>query len=717
MSSTEPDVASIIKSCRDIMRKDKGLNGDLDRLPQLTWLLFLKFLDDLEVADDVDAVVGGRTHQPLIDSPYRWRDWAGPKSPLTGDDLIAFVNGEEAVRSDGKRGPGLLAYLRGLRGAEGGDRRDVVALVFRGIANRMVNGYLLRDVVTKVSELNFASSADVHTLSELYESMLREMRDAAGDSGEFYTPRPLVRAMVRALNPQIGETVLDPACGTGGFLVEAYEHLRASVATTDDRETLQRSTLFGNEAKSLPFLLAQMNLLLHGVEVPNITLGNSLAVRIAEIGDGDRVDVIVTNPPFGGEEEGAIKLGFPPDKQTAETALLFLQLIMRRLRRPTASVRGGRAAVVVPNGTLYEQGVAARIREMLIQEFRLQAVLRLPKGVFEPYTDLQTNVLFFEAGEPAEEIWIYEHPLPPHRAHLRARAYSASDGLRFEELEPFLAWLDAPRESAVAWRISVDELASSGFDLALTHPSDSNAAIPTADDVAERVESTIRLLAPAGQDLLHSLRSIGAVSAQGGVPLARFLEQRGERIKLVDGTMYIRPRVQLHFRGALLRDTRRGDEIGSKSQTVMREGDLIVSRIDARNGAMALVPAELDGAIATNDFPLFRLDPDQVDGDYLRYALFQPSMLGRYEKASRGSTNRRRLDVSTFLSLEIPLPDLPEQRRLAAELNLMRTRLQDCRTLISQLNAELDNATPAVLNDSLSPALGPIGDEETQLAG
>src|SRR5256714_247832 len=379
--TTAQQLGSIIKSARDIMRKDKGLSGDLDRLPMLTWIMFLKFLDDMEQMREEEAAFSGERFRPAIEPPYRWRDWAAQEGGITGDALIAFVNNDEAVRPDGTRGPGLFAYLRSLQGADGGDRRDVIATVFKGTINRMINGYLLRDVINKVNGIHFTSSEEIHTLGHLYESMLREMRDAAGDSGEFYTPRAVVRFMVTVINPQLGETILDPACGTGGFLVEAFSNLQKQCKTVEDRETLQNRSIFGGEAKPLPYLLAQMNLLLHGLESPQINPANSLAVRITEIGDRDRVDIILTNPPFGGEEERGILANFPGDKQTAETALLFLQLIMRKIRR---APKPGRAAVVVPNGTLFGDGVCARIKEELLKEFDLHTIVRLPNGVFAP---------------------------------------------------------------------------------------------------------------------------------------------------------------------------------------------------------------------------------------------------------------------------------------------------------------------------------------------
>jgi type I restriction enzyme M protein len=464
--TTAQALGSAIKSARDIMRKDKGLSGDLDRLPMLTWVMFLKFVDDLERQAEDESILAGKRFHSAIAPPYRWRDWASNPAGITGDDLLAFVNNEKAIRPDDTEGPGLFAYLRELRGADGVDRRDIIAAVFRGISNRMQSGYLLRDLINKVEGIHFTSSDEIHTLGNLYESMLREMRDAAGDSGEFYTPRPLVKLIVQALDPRIGETVMDPAAGTGGFLVEAFEHLRPQADTIEKREMLQRDSLLGFEPRPLPYLLCQMNLLLHGLEAPEIDHGNALRFKLSEIGDAERVDVIATNPPFGGEEEAGIQNNFPADMQTSETALLFLQLIMRRLRRPLGGKHGGRAGVVVPNGTLFAGGVAARIKEELFRDFDLHTVVRLPNGVFAPYTSIPTNVLFFERGGPTREVWFYEQPLPEGKKN-----YTKTVPLRFEEFAPLLAWWGNREENEQAWRVSAESIAENGHNLDLKNPS------------------------------------------------------------------------------------------------------------------------------------------------------------------------------------------------------------------------------------------------------
>jgi type I restriction enzyme M protein len=493
--TTAQQLGSLIKSARDIMRKDKGLNGDLDRLPMLTWIMFLKFLDDLEQVEETRAAIGGKRYRTAIEPPYRWRDWAAKKDGITGDELIKFINNDEAVRPDGSKGAGLFAYLRALLGQNGDGRRDVIANVFRGIQNRMISGYLLRDVVNLIDGIHFNAAEEIHTLGHLYESMLREMRDTAGDSGEFYTPRPVVRFMVEVTDPRLGEVLLDPACGTGGFLSESYGHLEKQCKTVQDMKLLQEKSIFGGEAKPLPYMLAQMNLLLHGLKSPQIAYGNSLSGKLTEIGKRDRVDVILTNPPFGGEEEAGIRTNFPADKQTSETALLFLQLIMRKLRRPgdqlpspvlgrgaggegallpspsgrgaanslpsptgrgaggEGLLPGGRAAVVVPNGTLFGDGVCARIKHELLTEFNLHTIVRLPNGVFAPYTSIPTNLLFFDCSGPTKTIWYYEQPLPADRKN-----YTKTKPIQYEEFADCLKWWGKRKENGRAWKVKASDV-------------------------------------------------------------------------------------------------------------------------------------------------------------------------------------------------------------------------------------------------------------------
>ena len=492
--TTAQGLGSLIKSARDIMRKDKGLNGDLDRLPMLTWIMFLKFLDDAEQVRETEAKLAGKRFRPAIERPYRWRDWAAKDDGITGDELVTFINQDEAVRPNGIKGPGLFAYLRSLQGANGGDRRDVIATAFKATVNRMQSGYLLRDVLNRINTIHFTSSEEIHTLGHLYESLLKEMRDAAGDSGEFYTPRALVRFIVAVTDPRLGETVLDPAAGTGGFLVEAFAHLKKQGTKAEDHARLQKGTLFGVEAKPLPYLLCQMNLLLHGLESPEIDPLNALRFPLREIGDKDRVDVIMTNPPFGGEEERGILGNFPEDKQTTETALLFLQLIMRKLRRPVGGSKGGRCGMVVPNGTLFGDGVCARLKEELLKEFNLHTIVRLPNGVFAPYTSIPTNLLFFDRSGPTKEVWYYEHPLPEGR-----KSYTKTQPLQFEEFAPCVAWWRARVETERAWKVPAADILANGCNLDIknsNNKSDLEHLPPEQllDDILAKERSILEIL-------------------------------------------------------------------------------------------------------------------------------------------------------------------------------------------------------------------------------
>ena len=471
-TSPQAKLASVIKSARDAMRMDAGLNGDLDRIPQLAWLLFLKAFDGLEQNREVTE----RDYRPAIESPYRWRDWAADPNGPTGEALLTFVNAK------------LLPYLRELSGTGAHDPRDVLAAVFKETNNRMLSGYLLRDVVNKVNEINFASADDIHTMAHLYESMLREMRDAAGDSGEFYTPRPVIRFITQQVDPKLGEVVLDPACGTGGFLVEALEHLTPQVKTAAQLRNLH-DNLRGIEKKPLPYLLCMMNLVLHGLGQPNITRGNALATPITQISKAQRVDVVLTNPPFGGEEERSIQANFPADKQTAETAWLFLQLVIRRLKD------GGRCGIVVPNGVLFADGVGAKIKKQLLEECNLHTVVRLPDGVFEPYTAIPSNVLFFEKTGRTKEVWFYEIPPPEGR-----KKYSKTKPMRFEEFTECQAWWGARSENDRAWRVPISDIEGNAFNLDLKNPNRPDDLVhrPPSELIAELVathEEVLRVLA------------------------------------------------------------------------------------------------------------------------------------------------------------------------------------------------------------------------------
>lgn len=455
------------------MRKDAGLNGELDRLPQLAWLLFLRAFDEVEQ----DRAIAKREYSPAIKGRYRWSQWA--RNDTTGEPLLTFVNEQ------------LLPHLQDLRGSgKAGDPKDTLASIFNNVTNRMLSGHLLKDLVDQLDKVDFANSDDLHTMAHLYESMLKEMRDAAGDSGEFYTPRPLVRFMTDMVDPHVGEVVMDPAMGTGGFLVEAFEHMIAQAGTAVERDTVKAS-IRGTEKKSMPFLLAEMNFLLHEIDGARVVQTNALANGIAEMRRVG-VDVVLTNPPFGGEEEKGVQDNFPAGMKTSETVWLFLQAVMARLQKCQ-----GRCAIVVPNSVLFEQGIGGRIKKELLSNFNLHTVLRLPNGVFAPYTLIPSNVLFFEWGQQEDHIWFYEHPLPEGRKN-----YTKTKPLVHEEFAACEAWWggrsrDGRVENEQAWRVLVADVVADGHNLDLRNPNspDDLAHRPPAELIAELIDTEHELLA------------------------------------------------------------------------------------------------------------------------------------------------------------------------------------------------------------------------------
>lgn len=701
MASIADQMATIVKSCRSIMRKDKGLSGELDRLPMLTWLLLLKFLDDYDLVREAEADLASSRFVPTIHAPYRWRDWAAIGSPLTGDDLLRFVNLDEVETTAGARGPGLLSYLRALSGENERDRRDVVSTVFAGVDNRMRNGYLLRDVLNKVDSLHLNKSVELESLGHVYESMLRELRDAAGDSGEFYTPRPVVRFMVEATNLRLGDVVLDPACGTGGFLVEAYSNLKTQAKTAEDFVTLQ-SSIQGGEAKSLPYLLAQMNLVLHGVEDPNIDPGNSLRHKLSEIGERDRVDVILTNPPFGGEEERGVLDNFPPDRRTSETSALFMQLILRKLRRPKQGRGGGRAAVVVSDGFLSTRGVLGRVKEDLLDQANLHTIVRLPKGVFAPYTPIKTNILFFEYGAPTEDVWFYELSKPQGR-----QMYTKTKPLPYEDLNEVLEnWWSDRHETSTSWKVSATELAARGFDLDVVNPHrpvDAETQSPAEIiDLAHRGAST---LVDEVSTLSHRLRELPKPELLALKPLSAAISQRKKYITIDDDTEYKLVTVSLHGRGLKPRGSKLGSEIKTKKQYMLQANDLVVAEIDAKMGGWGLVPASLAGSIVSGHYFVYDIDDAAINRRFLDWYLRSELPETDIQQFVKGSTNYASIRGSHFPLLEIHFPSRKWQDDFVERMDVLAEAALAAERKVDALQVEIQSILPSVLMRTFQPNL------------
>ena len=444
------NVSSAVKSIQDIMRKDVGVDGDAQRISQMVWMIFLKIYDDREEELELTEP----DYQSPIPEKFRWRNWAKDREGITGDTLAEFV--EELFSALKNDLPTIGAV---------GKRAQVIRDVFDGTFNYMKSGTLMRQVINKINEIDFNNTQDRHTFGAIYEQILKDLQ-SAGNAGEFYTPRAVTRFIVDRLNPQLSETVLDPACGTGGFLACTIDHKRQFVKTPEDEITLQ-SSLRGVEKKALPHMLCVTNMILHQIDVPTfIRHDNTLEKPYRDYGDKDRVNVIATNPPFGGMEQDGIEQYFPREYRTRETADLFLALIIRLLKNQ------GRAGVVLPDGFLFGEGVKTALKQRLMEECNLHTIVRLPNGVFNPYTGIKTNILFFTKGTPTKDVWFYEHPYPDGVAN-----YNKSRPMQFEEFQGERDWwgheadgFRSRKQTEQAWKISAEEVAERGYNLDLKNP-------------------------------------------------------------------------------------------------------------------------------------------------------------------------------------------------------------------------------------------------------
>lgn len=443
------------KNIDNVLWKDSGCSSELDYVEQTSWILFLKYLDDLEKDRADTAALMGQAYTPIIEDKYKWDVWAFPRTPegkldhniaLTGDDLLDFVNGE------------LMQYLRQFkRDADSADTIEYkVGEIFSEIGNKLKSGYNLREVINLVDELRFRSHAEKHQMSALYEDKIKNMGNAGRNGGEYYTPRPLIESIVEVVAPQIGAKVYDGAVGSAGFLVEAYNYLKGQPSlSTSDAERLQKSTFYGKEKKSLAYIIGTMNMILHGIEAPNIVHTNTLAENISDIQEKDRFDVVLANPPFGGKERAEVKQNFPI--KTGETAFLFLQHFMKILKA------GGRAGVVIKNTFLSNtDNASVSLRRELLESCNLHTVLDLPGGTFTG-AGVKTVVLFFEKGAPTERVWFYSLNLD--------RNLGKTNPLNKEDLREFVTLQKTKADSENSWTVEIADVDGETFDLSVKNPN------------------------------------------------------------------------------------------------------------------------------------------------------------------------------------------------------------------------------------------------------
>ncbi|OHD62391.1 MAG: type I restriction endonuclease subunit M [Spirochaetes bacterium GWF1_41_5] len=460
------------KNIDDVLWKEAGCSSELDYVEQSSWFLFLKYLDDLEKERSAEAALVGKSYEYLLDKKHRWEIWAAPRKKdgsfdhdkaMTGDDLVEFVNSD------------LFPYLKGFKQkATGPDTIEYkIGEIFSEIKNKFQSGYSLRDALELIDQLTFGSQKEKHELSHLYEGKIARMGNAGRNGGEYYTPRPLIRAMVQVTNPQIGERIYDGACGSAGFLCEAYMYLREGKLTTKQLETLQSKTFYGKEKKSLAYIIGIMNMILHGIEAPNIIHTNTLTENLADVQEKDRYDVILANPPFGGKERKEVQQNFPI--KTGETAFLFLEHFIKMLKA------GGRAAVVIKNTFLSNMDNAAKaLRKELLDSCNLHTILDCPGGTFLG-AGVKTVVLFFEKGTATKKIWYYQ--LDP------GRNMGKTNSLNDDDLKEFVKLQSTNKNGEKSWVVNINNIDQESFDLSVKNPNTpEEAPLRSPEEIIDEIE-------------------------------------------------------------------------------------------------------------------------------------------------------------------------------------------------------------------------------------
>lgn len=459
-------ISNFVKGTQNIMRMDAGINGDAQRIEQLVWILFLKMFDVKEEEWEIEE----DNYRSIIPEKYQWRNWASDDEGLTGDYLLEFVET-------------MFKELKNLEvSADTDPRRVLVKDFFNDSNNYMKSGTLLKQLLNKINEIELDNYQERHAFNDVYETILKDLQ-SAGNAGEYYTPRAVTDFMIEILDPKLGEQVGDFACGTGGFLVSALKHIKNKKGNDLEVEELAQlgKSIYGIEKKPMPHMLCLTNMMLHDIDTPNVIHDNGLTVKVREIPESEKMEVIAMNPPFGGNEEEGIKINFPTKFRTSETADLFFTRIMYQLKD------NGRAGVILPDGFLFGEGVKTNIKKKLLEEFNLHTIVRMPNGVFAPYTGINTNLLFFTKGESTKDVWFFEHPLPKGYKN-----YSKTKPIKLSEFELEKDWWGNRIENDFAWKISVDEIISKNYNLDFKNPTKEEIIYGDPMEVLEMYNSTMK---------------------------------------------------------------------------------------------------------------------------------------------------------------------------------------------------------------------------------
>lgn len=676
----------------NILRNEAGCSTELDYIEQTSWLLFLKYLDDLEQEQTMNALLSGKTYKPIITGYMRWSQWAAPKkangSPdtvnaMTGPDLTQFV--------DGRLFPTLREFQKTASSAKTLEYK--IGEIFAELRNKITSGYNLREVINLIDQLHFQTAEDKHEMTLLYESKIAKMGNAGRNGGEYYTPRPLIRTIVRVVDPQIGETVYDPACGSAGFLCEAFTYMNQKVKSTADNKTLQEDTFFGKEKKPLPYIIATMNMIFHGVAAPNIIRGNTLAENLSQIQEKDRKNVILANPPFGGSERGEVKQNF--DINTSETAYMFMQHFIKMLKT------GGRAGIVIKN-TFLSNGDASALRQLLLQQCNLHTILDLPSGVFQG-AGVKTVVLFFDKGTPTKKIWYYQ--LNP------GRNLGKTNALNEDDLADFLALQKTKADSENSWSIDVSSLGKD-YDLSVKNP---NKVEEVDERTSAEIVASLLELQEESQSLLKQLNEarklFHAELTECMKPKEGWEEKKLGEVCRIERGGSPRP-IKAFITDApnglnwiKIGDTDpQGKYIYSTKEKIKREGlkksrwveenDFLLSNsmsfgrpyILKTNGCIH------DGWLVLRDYQ------KSLFIDYFYYMLLSSIVQKQFKMKAQGSTVSN-LNTDRVASVKISFPSLSDQQAIVSHLDSLSSTIRKLEELQQKTLAECDALKQAMLRE------------------
>lgn len=650
------NIGGVIKSIRDIFRKDPGLSGDAQRIEQLGWMIFLKLFDD----KDKEKEILDLKYKSPIPSELQWRNWAEDDEGITGDELINFVNNK------------LFPTLKELQIGVDDKLGVIIRNIFDGTNNYMKSGTTFRQAINKLNEIDFNSSKEHHIFNAIYEDILQGLATKK-DTGEFYTPRAVTQFIVDMVNPQLGEKIFDPACGTAGFLVCAIEHLKKQVKNVNDRKTLQEN-IIGTELKPLPFMLSVVNLITHDIEIPKIDNTDALSRELTSIKQKDRVDVIVANPPFGGVVGDGMETNFPLNFRTKESADLFLILFIQLLKD------GGRAGIVLPDGSLSGDGVKQRVRQKLLEDCNLHTIIRLPNSVFKPYATVATNLLFFEKGKTTKEIWYYQHKYSEG-----VKSYSKTNPIRLEELQPIKDWWFNRIENTNAWKVSINEIIERDYDLDIKNPNIQQSEIEkSSKTLIEELKDDLSDIHYEIEEIMNALMDIGEFK----------LKTIGQLCDVVKGSTGIMKAIEGEYPLVVTSDVRSShnsyqfdtEAVCIPLVSSSGHGHASLKRVHYQCGKFAL------GSILAAVIPK---EDSGITAKYLYYYLnnFKDELLVPLMKGMANVS----LSIAKIQTVNVIVPTIEKQ----AELIYLMEKCENLRETLNKSTNDANNMIKTILNEVL----------------